>query len=372
MARGRPATPLGTHGEVSAPKRLPNGKMQVSTYLRLLNGRTVRVRGSGSSAAAAKRRLEENCQQRLQGDDTTELTTTSPLNKLLDVWLPRHDVSARSKEIYEKVINLHIGPNLGSVRLNELTTPRIQVFLEGLTPGTARTARAALGSAAGFAVRWGVMSANPVRETKLPKREKKEVLALTDEQMDEYRNRLVAWCGGNADGPKRGEGLVEIMDVVRGSGARFGEVLGLRWSDVDFKERTISITGTTDERGGRKDKPKTDSSRRVIPVAKIALDALERQFAKPYREQLGEPVFPTRAGTYRTVSNTETRLRQARGDLKIVPHDFRKTVSTRIEEKYGVMAASRYLGHSSTTVTEQAYLAAPAVIPDYTAAFGGS
>lgn len=178
--------------------------------------------------------------------------------------------------------------------------------------------------------------------------------------------------GGMRTVPSGGEGLVEIMDVVRGSGARFGEVLGLRWSDVDFKERTISITGTTDERGGRKDKPKTDSSRRVIPVAKIALDALERQFAKPYREQLGEPVFPTRAGTYRTVSNTETRLRQARGDLKIVPHDFRKTVSTRIEEKYGVMAASRYLGHSSTTVTEQAYLAAPAVIPDYTAAFGGS
>lgn len=370
MARGRPATPLGTHGEVSAPETLPNGKIRVSTYLRLLNGKTVRVRATGSSAAAARRNLEERCQQRLQGDDATELSTTSPLDRLLETWLRRHDVSSRSKEIYEKNIKLHISPNLGAVRLNELTTPKVQVFLEGLTPGTARTARAALSSATGLAVRWGLMVANPVRETRLPRQEKKEVNALSDAQMEEYRNRLKSWCGGNADGPKRGEGLLEIMDVIRGSGARIGEVLALRWSEVDLKECSITITGTTDERGGRQDKPKTDSSRRVIPVAPIAVQALKRQSRKSYREHFGEPVFPSRTGTYRTVSNTQTRLRQARGDLKIQPHDFRKTVATRIEERYGVMAASRYLGHSSTSVTEQAYLAAPAVVPDYTDAFG--
>ncbi|MGP5242518.1 site-specific integrase [Corynebacterium flavescens] len=188
--------------------------------------------------------------------------------------------------------------------------------------------------------------------------------------MNAYRARLVAWCGGNGMGPARGEGLVEIMDVVRGSGARIGEVLALRWIDVDLEAGTISITGTTDEVGGRKDTPKTSSSRRVIPVASIALDALRRQWDKPYREHMPELVFPTRTGQVRTVRNTETRLRAARGDLDIKPHDFRKTVATRIEQQYGLLAASRYLGHSGTVVTEQAYLAAPAVVPDYTAALG--
>lgn len=372
MARGRPATPLGTHGEISAPVKLPNGKVRVSTYLRLLNGRTVRVRATGVSATAARRSLEERCRLRLEGDDSTELSTTSPLDRLLPMWLERHDVSARTKEIYEQNIRLHISPNLGSIRLNELTTPRIQVLLEGLSPGTARTAQAVLSSAVGQAVRWGLMPTNPVRETRLKRRQKKEVKALSDAQMDEYRARLEAWCGGNENGPKRGEGLLEIMDVIRGSGARIGEVLALRWSDVNLDEGTITIAGTTDEQGGRKDAPKTDSSRRVIPVAPIALEALKRQHAKPYRQYLGDAVFPTRTGRYRTVSNTETRLRKARGDLTIQPHDFRKTVATRIEAKHGIYAASRYLGHSSTSVTEQAYLAAPDVVPDYTEAFGAS
>ncbi len=213
------------------------------------------------------------------------------------------------------------------------------------------------------------MVTNPVRETRLPKREKKEVNALSDAQMEEYRNRIEAWCGGNATGPKRGESLLEIVDVLRGSGARIGELLALRWSDVDLEKGVIAITGTTDERGGRQDKPKTDSSRRVIPVAPIAIQALRRQSEKPYREHFEEPVFPSRTGTYRTVTNTENTLAEARGDLKIQPHAFRKTVSTRIETRYGLLAASRYLGHSSTRVTEQAYLAKPAVIPDYTDAF---
>lgn len=368
MARGRPATPLGAHGKISDPVELPGGGVQVSTYLRLFSGKTVKVRASGPSVTAARRNLQARCTERLQGTDTATVTTTSPLQVLLDAWLPQHDVEESSRETYDSVIRLHIGPGIGAVRLNELTTPHIQAFLDGLTPATARTARAALGSAVSLAVRWGVMPTNIVRDTQLPKRKKREVNALTVEQMDAYRAQLKKWCNGNQHGPKRGEGLLEIMDVVRGSGARIGEVLTLRWQDVDLKAGTITITGTTNEKGGRKDFPKNSASRRTIPITPAAVRALKRQHAKEYRELFPVPVFPTRTGTYRTVRNTETRLRAARGDLKIQPHDFRKTVATRIEEKYGILAASRHLGHASTAVTEQAYLAAPDVVPDYTAA----
>lgn len=366
MSRGRPATPLGTHGVVSKPRVLDSGKVQVSTYLRLFNGKTVKVRATGASAAAARRALGARCQQRLQGDDVTDLTTTSPLRRLLETWLPRHDVGERSRELYKQNIRLHVTPALGEVRLNELSTPRVQVFLDSLTPGTARSCRAILGSAVSLAVRWGLMVHNPVRDTQLPKTERREVVTLTNQEMDDYREQLVSWCGGNEAGPKRGEGLVEIMDVVRGTGARIGEVLALRWSDVDLEQGVITIAGTTDEKGGRKDHPKTERSRRTIRIAPIALQALQRQQDKGFREILGEPVFPTRNGTYRTVRNTETRLRKARGTLSVQPHDFRRTVATRIEERYGVLAASRHLGHASTAITERAYLAAPEIIDDYT------
>lgn len=215
------------------------------------------------------------------------------------------------------------------------------------------------------------MTINPVRDTALPRAKKSEVRTLTNDEMETYRARLVEWCGGNRRGPRRGEGLVEIMDVVRGSGMRIGEVLALRWQDVDLEEGTATVAGTTDEKGGRSDFPKTEKSRRTIPLASSAIEALRRQRMKPYFEVLGEPVFPTRGGGYRTVNNTETRLRAARGDLDIRPHDFRKTVATRIEKKYGLLAASRYLGHASTAVTEQAYLGRPAVVENYTDAFDG-
>lgn len=369
MARGRPATPLGAHGDISKPKGIAEKKYQVDTYLRLYNGKTVRVQATGTSPAAARRNLEARCAQRLQGEDSNELTSTSKVAQLMKTWLAQHDVSESSKHTYQKCIDLHISPQIGDLRLNELTTPRMQTFLESLTPGSAKTARAALGSATGMAVRWGVMHRNPVRDTKLQTARRKEVNALTDDEIGQYRTRIEQWCGSNPSGTKRGESLLEIVDVLQGSGMRIGEVLGLTWESINFKEGTIAITGQCDNKGGRKEWPKTESSRRVIHVKQTAINALKRQWEKDYRPIMGEVVFPTRNGTYRSVPNVESRLREARGDMKIVPHDFRKTVATKIEQTHGMLAASRYLGHSSTKVTEQAYLARPSVVPDYSSSF---
>ena len=369
MARGRPATPPGTYGAISKPKQLPNGVYQTSTRLRLFNGRTVRIRATGKTPTKAEQALKERCTARLQGDDNDELRVTSTISSLMKLWIAQHDVTDSSKETYQKCIDMHINPGVGNLRLNEFTAQRAQHFLGSLTPGTARTARAALGSACGLAVRWGVMPRNPVRDTKLKKKRRNEVRVLTDEEIQEYRDAVEKWCGSNTSGTKRGESLLEIVDVLRGSGMRIGEVLALRWNDVDLEVGTLTIRGTVDNKGGRKSFPKTETSRRTIPVKECALQALKRQCAKEYRPYFGEIVFPTRNGTYRTVPNVSGDLKKARGDLDIHAHDFRKTAATRIEEKHGVMAASRYLGHSSTSVTEQSYLARPSVLPDYTDAF---
>lgn len=369
MARGRPATPLGSHGVISEPEKVGEKRYRVYTYLRLYNGKTVKVKASGTSPTAARRNVEARCAQRLQSEDNNELFSTSKVFQLMKIWLAQHDVSESSKHTYQKCIDLHINEQIGDLRLNELTTPNMQAFLDSLTPGTAKTARAALGSATGMAVRWGVMNRNPIRDTQLKTKRKQEVNALTDAEINDYRTRVEQWCGTNKMGTKRGESLLEIVDVLRGSGMRIGEVLGLTWESIDFEAGTVAVTGQTDNKGGRKEWPKTESSRRVIHVKQCALDALKRQWNKDYRPIMGEVVFPTRNGTYRTVANVEGDLRAARGELTIVPHDFRKTVATRIEEKHGLLAASRYLGHSSTKVTEQAYLARPSVVPDYSKSF---
>lgn len=369
MAKGRPVTPLGTWGEINVSEISP-GTWQAEARIRLESGKRKRVRARGASKSAATRAIKAKLSNMGTTTDSDLLTSTSTLTALLDQWIDRHDVSGRTKTIYKQCIRLHIKPALGDVCLNEITTPRLQLFLDGLSDATAHTARAVLGSAVSLAVRWGIMSHNAVRDTALRKKQRQEVRALTDAEISAYRTRLVKWCGGNSMGPARGEGLVEIIDVCIGSGCRIGEVLALRWEDVDLDGGFVTVTGTIDDDAGdRKDLPKTEGSRRTVKVTPDAVAALRRQWDKPYRPFLGMPVFPTRSGGYRTVSNTETRLRKARDNQDdITPHDFRKTVATRIEQQFGMLAASRHLGHSSTSVTEQAYLARPEVLPDYTAA----
>ena len=371
MSRGRPATPLGTMGNV-AVRAVGGGKFQASAYYRTSSGKMVRVRATGRSKTAAMNAVKEKCRDKDAETHFQGISSTSAVTQLLDFWLPRHQVSERTKHIYRKAIDLHITPEIGLVRLNELTTPRIQEFLDSRTPAIAKTCRAVLSNAIGQAVRWGVMVRNPIRDTTLPKRQKVEVCELTDKEIKGYRAAVKAWCGGNQMGPKRGAGILEIVDVLIGSGMRIGECLALRWQDVDFDAGTVTILGTVDNKGGRADRPKTVSSRRTIYVTESALEALRRQWNKEARPYLGEAVFPTVSGGYLTVQNVEARLRQARGKEYeyITPHSFRKTVATRIERKYGALAAARHMGHSSTVVTESAYLARPEVQDNYTVAFG--
>lgn len=374
MSRGRPATPLGTFGKITVT-RLDNGSWEASTYYRMRNGKRKHPTARGKSRSAAENALKVKCADLdTTASDTTTLSTTSPLTDLLVHWIDRHDVGENTRNTYRRCIDLHVRPGIGNIRLNELTTPIVQMFLDSLaaSPGTAHTARAVLSSAVGMAVRWGVMNYNVVRDARLPKKRKKDPQVLTDDEIRGYRARVKAWCGGNSMGPARGDGLLEIVDVCIGSGCRIGEVLALRWEDVDLTAQTITVTGTIDKATGKRQGwPKTESSRRTIVVQPIAVEALQRQWDKPAREHLGEAVFPRRTGAWRSVDSVETRLRDARGeDLgHIVPHSFRHTVATRIERRFGMLAASRYLGHSSTAVTEQVYVARPEVVADYTAAF---
>lgn len=371
MTRGRPATPLGTLGEINV-KQLPNGKYQADARYRTTSGKTTRIRARGTSKTAATRNLKEKARDADATTSFQQLTNTSTLTALLNHWLPRHQVAPTTQDTYTKAITKHINPTIGHARLNELTTPMLQTFLEQLTPGTAKTCRAVLSASLSQAVRWGLINHNPTTNTTPPRREKKNPDALTDEQIQAYRTAIRQWCGINEHGQRRGDGLPEMIDVLIGTGLRLGECLALRWQDVDLEAGTITVCGTIDATTGRRvERTKTTTSRRTIHAAPIALQALRDQRAKGYEQYLGEAVFPSYRGGYRTVVNVNRQLRLARPvELAWVhPHSFRSTVSTRIEQQYGLLAASRHLGHASTAVTESAYLSRPAVQPDYTSAF---
>jgi integrase len=87
-----------------------------------------------------------------------------------------------------------------------------------------------------------------------------------------------------------------------------------------------------------------------------------RQQADP-----GHPVFATRNGTWHQVANIERRWRQARKDTGlewVTPHTFRKTVATLISERVDADTAAQQLGHSSSAITREYYIAKPAIAAD--------
>ncbi|WP_345118037.1 site-specific integrase [Ornithinibacter aureus] len=166
--------------------------------------------------------------------------------------------------------------------------------------------------------------------------------------------------------------MADIIDLMLATGCRIGEILALRWSDLDLDGDlpVLTVSGTIKTETGkgtyRKPTPKTDASRRTVVLPRFAAELLRvrREFATTNEN---DAVFATRNGTWHQVVNVERRWRQIRKDTGyewVTPHTFRKTVATLISEAATSELASRQLGHSSSQVTRDHYIARPPVSAD--------
>lgn len=165
---------------------------------------------------------------------------------------------------------------------------------------------------------------------------------------------------------------------------RTGEVRALEWSDIDFKNKIIHVTGTLTEIAGKafKDTPKTKTSRRDIPM----LDNVERIFIKRKEEQmlrkaaLGDKykskeglenlIFKSGRGTpvsnscyVRMLNRAVEKINNAGMEFEHVhPHTLRHTFATRcIENGMPPQVLKAILGHSSLAMTMDLYAH---VLPD--------
>lgn len=251
---------------------------------------------------------------------------------------------------YKYVVNSHLLPVFGDVQLRLISRESIQTFLvgklkEGLSWRTVKHCRTVLGTILGTAEVWGYIEDNPVRKTRLPRRAlQPEKTILTPEQLNSLLEKL----------PEPSRSLVWLLVLT---GLRIGELLALRWQDVDLKARFLRVSRTLYE--GHFDEPKTRSSNRTVPLTARGVEILTS--VRPEAPKPDALVFCSKKGTALCRRNLRNRqLDPICEELKIPKigwHSLRHLHATLLDAVGTPLGTVQsLLGHSSPEITRGTYI----------------
>jgi integrase len=391
---GRPVMPIGGHGNITS-RKLDSGQWQALARFRDRDGVTRRVKVIDRTKARAVRALEEKMDRRTRFGGA-DITADTKIAELAETWLASVTESVTTRDTYIGVINGHIVPRLGEVRLHELTTGRVERFVAEVAvpttkaivakngrpmtvksggPYAAKVSRNVLSMMFQLAVRHDAVAFDPVHLSRRPAVPKAEVRALTVEEFIRLRECVEEWQESGVMGPRKSKDLVDKVDLFIATGLRPGELLGLLWDDVDFSAvpPTLEVTGTIKRNSvdglHRQSYPKTEHGKRILGLPLFAVQMLARRklAEEPGSNPLGL-IFPSQVGTVLDPGNFRRQWREARGEefAWVKPSSFRKAVATLIEREAGSLIASRQLGHSSDTVTLRHYIERNRATPNTT------
>jgi len=371
MSRQR--LPIGTHGEITV-MNLPDGRVEVRTRYRDFDGNARLVSARAATKAAAQAELKKRLAQRnlYQPVDTT-LTLESLFGELVDYWLADLDLEGRiapsTRRGYEDAMRKLVLPAFQHLTLREIGVARCDALLKQLgrlSYARSKRAKTVLRLAFGLAVRHEVVPRNPIDGVAKLHKPKRTPSALTATEVNAIRAVIKVWehtrgtSGPNPDGQ-----LGQIVEVMLGTSARIGEVLGIRRCDVDVTTTpaTLRICGTVISQKGvgtfRQPHPKTDRSNRVVALPTSTAEALRRRLAVMVDRSPDALVFRSREGTPLTTANVRRQLRKVLGDAGVEgvhPHMFRRTVATVINDQASVNLAAELLGHTDQKVTIEHYI----------------
>jgi integrase len=268
----------------------------------------------------------------------SRITAQTTVADLVDLWLEQVRVDGRLESTtineYERVLRTLVVPRLGGMRLHELTRSRINALLGDLgaqSVNRQRKAKVVTGAMLDTAVMRGALEANPVRGSLSISRPKAAARSLTLGEVDEVRAAVRAWLSKDRPGPRSSGDMGDIIELMLATGARIGEVLALRWRDVDLGARTVAINATIKTESGNGTYRKSLARPRTVELLEFALLVLDRR-RHALSGNLIDAVFPTRNETWQQVNNVERRWRQIRREAGlewITPEAFRRTAPTQ-------------------------------------------
>ncbi|MFF0568447.1 tyrosine-type recombinase/integrase [Streptomyces sp. NPDC004041] len=357
MAGQRKRNPNGA-GTITKRK---DGRYQCAVYELQLDGTRARKFAYGKTWQECDTKRRELLAKADQGVPvpTRSAKLSEWLPYLLDnVIKPRRKLSTYDK--YESHVRLYLVPLLGSKRLESLAVADVRRFLVRLeketTAATAKESHRVLRSALSSACREELITRKVAKLVEPPRTDNRE---LKPWSLDETLDFLAA---------SRRDPLYAAFVLAIAMGLRRGEIIGLRWSDLDLENRVLYVRQQTQRRRGvlYDDDPKS-RRRRVVPLPALCIAPLRwhRMRQSAARAKAGEQwhesgyVFTTRTGRQvepRNVYRSFTRVAESAGLRVIRLHDARHGTATLLTAA-GVVprVVMEILGHSQISITMDVY-----------------
>jgi integrase len=312
---------------------------------------------------AAQRDYE---QSEFVGDDR------QTVEQYLASWLEtkRPELAASTHAGYESKVRLYINPVIGKVRLSRLTAQQVQRVMtscveRGLAGKSANEVYGVLHQALDAAERLGLVARNVSGLVQRPRGKTREMRPLSREEVNRFLTAA------------RGHLFEAFFRLALSTGMRRGEMLALKWREVDLTSSRLSVVASMNWLHGEMvySRPKTKRSRRQIALAPEMVDVLRAlriqqraqrlrvgaawqgdQYDAVFTDELGIPLHPSRV-TYQL----RVLLRQA-GVPEIRIHDLRHTCATLLlASRVHPKVVSELLGHSTVAMTLDVY---SHVLPD--------
>ena len=352
------------HGEGTIYRRNSDGRWVARYYATDPTGKLKAVYRYRKSEKEALKALQQLTRQH---DDGADLTADDPkLADFLARWLKdsaRPSVRAKTYAGYESIVTYRIVPHLGHLKLSQLKPARIQSFYmtladDGLSQYSVINTHRVLRKALDQAHRWGMILRSPVDLVDAPRAQKQEMQTLSAEQVGELLSSAAE------------DHLVGIYALAVSTGMRLGELLGLRWSDIDRPGRRLFVRRSLQRvprEGLQFAEPKTKKSRRTVALSQLALDALYEHRQRQVKDRLKFPgewehpdlVFTTEWGKPIDPGSVSKRFKKAlqlAGLPSVRFHDLRHTAATLLlQADTHPKIVSEMLGHSTITLTLDTY-----------------
>jgi integrase len=323
---------------------------------------------SSKTQGECRRKLDEMKHRRdsgLLGDPDAGRET---VGTFLARWLHAIDGTIRPSSHYRYRVNVekHLIPAIGRCKLGELRPEHLVGLYaakrkEGLAPRTVKYMHTTIRKALALAVKWGAVPRNVAADLDAPKVPRVEIRPPTAAEVA----RLLETANAH------GDRFAPLWTVAAYSGCREGELLGLRWGDVELDAGTIQIRRTlAGAKGGvpRFDDAKTTAGTRTLTLPPTAVAALraQRDRREEDRERFGDAytdlglVFATHTGTPFLASNVirqfKVALKRAKLPTTYRPHDPRHANASAMHAKgVPLRVMSERLGHSTPAITLTVY-----------------